>query len=181
MRGRQIQFSEHLDADGPAAHREACRLRLEGITSKPRHAPYQAGRRAVWLKIKCVSRQEFGIGGFTDPEGEGIAGGCFSMKHSKVWSPPALTRVKIREKTKVGEYLMIESPDAIVSLVQMDILEIHTWNSRHRTIEDPDRIVLDLDPGPEIAWKTVVSSARTVRRLLQTLDLDSFVKTSTSG
>ena len=110
--------------------------------------------------------------------GEGIAHGCFFMKHSKVWSPPALTRVKIREKTKIGEYLVIESPEAIISLVQMDILEIHTWNTRHRKIEHPDRIVLDLDPGPDIDWKTIVSSARTVRKLLQTLDLDSFVKTT---
>ena len=110
--------------------------------------------------------------------GEGIAHGCFYMKHSKVWSPPALTRVKIREKTKIGEYLVIESPEAIISLVQMDILEIHTWNTRHQKIECPDRIVLDLDPGPDIEWKTIVSSARVVRRLLQTLDLDSFVKTT---
>ena len=110
--------------------------------------------------------------------GEGVAGGCFYMKHSKVWSPPALTRVKIREKTKVGEYLVIESAEAIVSLAQMDILEIHTWNSRHRKVEYPDRIVLDLDPGPEIAWTTVAESARAVRSLLQTLDLESFVKTT---
>jgi bifunctional non-homologous end joining protein LigD len=45
-------------------------------------------------------------------------------------------------------------------------------------VEFPDRIVLDLDPGPEIAWKTVVESAKVVRKLLQTIDLESFVKTT---
>jgi bifunctional non-homologous end joining protein LigD len=356
LRGERIRFSDHMDADGPDAFREACRLRLEGIISKPRTAPYQSGKRTGWLKTKCTNRQEFVIGGFTDPEGtregigallvgvhdggrlvfagkvgtgfttksarelratlarlaipdspftppppgwlgrnahwvrpalvaeveftewtddgkirhpsfqglrrdkrpaavvrertssaprvprtpsaprtpstprtpvrtigishpdrvlyehprltkldiaqyydriadvmmphvegrpltlvrcgEGIAHGCFYMKHSKVWSPPALTRVKIREKTKIGEYLVIESAEAIVSLVQMGILEIHTWNVRHGDVECPDRIVLDLDPGPEVAWKTVVASARVVRTLLQTLDLESFVKTT---
>lgn len=365
-RGKRILFSDHLDADGPEAVREACRLRLEGIISKPRRAPYQSGKRLGWLKTKCVKRQEFVIGGFTDPEGsregigallvgvyqggrlafagkvgtgftaksarelratldrletaappftpppagplgrnahwvkprlvgeveftewtedgkirhpsfqglrrdkqpadvvredeaavaaappggeraaraprrvtrakpgaaetpsvrgirithpdrvlyesprltkldvaayydraadammphvegrpltlvrcgEGVSRGCFYMKHSKVWSPPELTRVKIREKTKVGDYLVIESPEAIVALAQMGILEIHTWNTRHRKVDHPDRIVLDLDPGPEVAWKTVMESARAVRNLLLTLDLESFVKTT---
>jgi bifunctional non-homologous end joining protein LigD len=110
--------------------------------------------------------------------GEGVAKGCFYMKHSKVWSPRELTRVKIREKTKIGDYLVIESPEGIVALAQMGILEIHTWNSRHRKVEHPDRIVLDLDPGPQIAWKTVVASAKVVRALLRTIDLESFVKTT---
>jgi bifunctional non-homologous end joining protein LigD len=352
VRGERIQFSAHLDADGPAAFREACRLGLEGIISKPRNAPYQSGKRAGWLKTKCVQRQEFVIGGFTDPEGaregigallvgtyekdrlvfngkvgtgfstklarelrtrlnaieikqspfspppagslgkhahwvkpqlvgeveftewtddgkirhpsfqglrkdksarvvvreraaatppagsddsnangngevrgirithpdrvmyetprltkldvaryydrvadammphvdgrpltlvrcgEGVAGGCFYMKHSKVWSPKALRRVKIKEKTKIGDYLVIESPEAIVSLAQMGILEIHTWNTRYKKVEHPDRIVLDLDPGPDVPWATVVASAKVVRKLLLTLDLESFVKTT---
>jgi bifunctional non-homologous end joining protein LigD len=60
----------------------------------------------------------------------------------------------------------------------MDILEIHTWNTRHRKVEYPDRIILDLDPGPEIAWPTVVAAAKTVRALLRTIDLEGFVKTT---
>src|SRR5690349_22217999 len=60
----------------------------------------------------------------------GLAGDCFFMKHSKVWAPPALRRVSIQEKTKVGEYLIADTPSAVVSLVQMDVLEMHTWNTR---------------------------------------------------
>ena len=365
VKGARLRFSDHIDADGPDAFREACRLQLEGIISKPRDQPYQSGKRLGWLKTKCIKRQEFVIGGFTDPEGsregigallvgfydsgtlafagkvgtgfttkgarelrtalnrierrdapftppppgwlgrnahwvkpdlvaeveftewtnegkirhpsfqglrrdkkprsvvrevevrdarreaggakaktgrpkaapastsksridvrgigvshpdrvmyetprlskldvaryydavadammphvegrpltlvrcgEGLAKGCFYMKHSKLWSPPELKRVKIREKTKIGDYLVIESPEAIVALAQMGILEIHTWNSRYGKVEHPDRIVLDLDPGPEVAWTTVVQSAKVVRTLLQTLDLESFVKTT---
>ena len=53
---------------------EACRLGLEGIVSKRRDAPHKPGRADTWLKTKCIHRQEFVIGGFTDPEGsrEGI-------------------------------------------------------------------------------------------------------------
>lgn len=38
----------------------------------------------------------------------------------------------IREKTKIGEYLVADTVEALVGLAQMDILEIHTWNSRER-------------------------------------------------
>ena len=67
--GARIEFADHIDADGPAAFREACRLGLEGIVSKRRDQPYLPGKRQGWLKTKCVQRQEFVIGGFTDPEG----------------------------------------------------------------------------------------------------------------
>jgi len=36
------------------------------------------------------------------------AADCFFMKHSKVWAPPSLRRVRIREKTKLGEYLIAD-------------------------------------------------------------------------
>jgi bifunctional non-homologous end joining protein LigD len=103
---------------------------------------------------------------------------CLFMKHSKVWAPPAIRRVRIRERPKVGEYLIADSIAALVGLVQMDILEVHTWNSRFERVEYPDRIVIDLDPGRGVGWPAVVEAAHLVRQLLAVLDLDSFVKTT---
>jgi bifunctional non-homologous end joining protein LigD len=110
--------------------------------------------------------------------GQGVAAGCLYMKHSKIWAPSQLTRIKIREKTKIGDYLVIESPEAIVALAQMDIVEIHTWNSRSERVEYPDRVVLDLDPGEQVTWPTMVAAGRLLRELLHTLNLESFVKTT---
>ncbi len=103
---------------------------------------------------------------------------CVFMKHAKAWGPSALRRVRIPEKTKIGEYLIADSAAAVVALAQMDVLEVHTWNSRFADIERPDRIVIDLDPGGEIGWRDVVAAARLVRELLGVLDLVSFVKTT---
>ena len=109
---------------------------------------------------------------------EGIGTECFYMKHSKVWAPPGVRRVNIQEKTKVGEYLVADTVTALVGLVQMGILEIHTWNSRDHQIEQPDRLVLDLDPGPEVPWSWVIEAARLVRRVLERAGLESFPKTT---
>jgi len=363
----RIRFSEHIEGNGEAFFSEACRAGLEGIVSKRRDQPYRAGRHGGWVKTKCVQRQEFVIGGFTDPEGmraglgalligyyegerlvfcgkvgtgfthkmaldlrakldrietkaspftppppgwlgrnahwvkptlvcevvftewttdgkirhpsfqglradknptqivreqpvpaapqsprraearhtrtspraarfnndtardivagvtishpdrilypdlkltkldiaryydsiagwivphvagrpltlvrcpEGLAGDCFFMKHSKVWAPPALRRVRIKEKTKVGEYLIADDIAGVVGLAQMGVLEIHTWNSAFEDVERPNRIVFDLDPGDKVEWRAVVHAARMVRDALAALKLESWVKTT---
>jgi bifunctional non-homologous end joining protein LigD len=63
-----IRYSEHWD-NGPALLQESCRRGLEGIISKRADAPYRSERSRDWLKIKCLQRQEFVIGGFTEPAG----------------------------------------------------------------------------------------------------------------
>jgi bifunctional non-homologous end joining protein LigD len=109
---------------------------------------------------------------------EGLAGACRFMKHSKVWAPAAVRRVRIREKTKVGEYLVADTREALLSIAQMDVLELHTWNSTTDALEEPDRIVIDLDPGPEVRWPEVVRVALFVKGALDALGLASFAKTT---
>jgi bifunctional non-homologous end joining protein LigD len=109
---------------------------------------------------------------------EGLEKDCFYMKHSGVWAPPALRRVKIREKTKVGDYLVVDDLAGIISLAQMGILEIHTWNSMADKVEEPNRIVFDLDPGPAVDFESVMAGARLVRESLRSVGLESFVKTT---
>jgi bifunctional non-homologous end joining protein LigD len=86
--------------------------------------------------------------------------------------------VKIQEKRKVGEYLVVDTLPALVGLVQIGILEIHTWSSVVKHLERPDRVVLDLDPGPDVEWRAVLDAARLLRDRLAALDLESFVKTT---
>jgi len=108
----------------------------------------------------------------------GVAQDCSYMRHGRAWGPSALRRVAIQEKTKIGEYLVADDLQGVIALVQMDILEIHTWNSRFESLERPDRFVVDLDPGPDVPWATTVEAARFVRARLAARDLDSFVKTT---
>src|SRR5207247_2478959 len=59
--GRHPRIAALLDA--------ACKAGLEGVVAKRADARYLGGRRTEWRKIKCVKRQEFVIGGYTDPKG----------------------------------------------------------------------------------------------------------------
>jgi bifunctional non-homologous end joining protein LigD len=109
---------------------------------------------------------------------EGLAQECFYQKHVGVWAPAALRRVRIREKKKVGEYLVVEDLPGLIGLVQIGILEIHTWNALVEHLEEPDRLVFDLDPGDDVPWGDVVSAARQLREFLRGQGLESFLKTT---
>jgi len=66
-----LRYSEHVLGSGADFLRHACRLRLEGVVAKLADAPYRPGRSRDWLKVKCLQRQEFVIGGWTASEAAG--------------------------------------------------------------------------------------------------------------
>jgi bifunctional non-homologous end joining protein LigD len=104
-------------------------------------------------------------------------GGKF-MRHAHAWGPEVLRRVKIQEKTKVGEYLVVDDVEGIIALAQMNVLEIHTWNSLADDVERPNRVVFDLDPAPDVPWSRVAQCAHYVRERLLALKLTSWAKTT---
>ena len=65
----RLQYSDHQEGRGVEFHAQACRMRLEGIVSKRADAPYAPGNRGLWVKTKCLNREEFVVVGWTDPEG----------------------------------------------------------------------------------------------------------------
>ena len=65
----KVRFSEVFDAPPDAVLDSACRLGLEGVIAKRMGSAYVSRRSADWTKLKCHRRQEFVIGGFTEPRG----------------------------------------------------------------------------------------------------------------
>ncbi len=99
----------------------------------------------------------------------GIGAGGDDAQNDTPDEPPDDTRVP---------YLLIDDLTGLLSLVQMGVLEIHTWGCRADDLERPDELVFDLDPGPGIGWEDVVESARFLHGYLDRIGLRSFVKTS---
>jgi bifunctional non-homologous end joining protein LigD len=65
----QIRYGDHALTQGEAFFAAASEARLEGIVAKRASSAYHGGRSREWIKIKCQRRQEFVIGGYTDPQG----------------------------------------------------------------------------------------------------------------
>jgi DNA ligase D-like protein (predicted ligase) len=64
-----LQFSDHQIGRGRAFYEHVCASNLEGVISKQADAPYAPGNRGLWVKVKCLNREEFVVVGWTDPEG----------------------------------------------------------------------------------------------------------------
>jgi bifunctional non-homologous end joining protein LigD len=65
----RVRFSQDFDSSPEELLQNACRMRLEGMIGKRADAPYVSRRSPTWIKLKCTQRQEFVIGGWTDPQG----------------------------------------------------------------------------------------------------------------
>ena len=65
----RIRFSEDFRTEPSALLHDACRMKLEGVIGKRADSPYVSRRSPTWIKVKCMQRQEFVIGGYTDPKG----------------------------------------------------------------------------------------------------------------
>lgn len=64
-----LRLSDHVQGDGPVFHKQACEFGLEGVVSKRADSPYRGSRGADWVKSKCRLRQEFVVGGYSEPAG----------------------------------------------------------------------------------------------------------------
>ena len=108
---------------------------------------------------------------------DGLAGQLFFQKHLET-RMPGVTKLDPALWPGHAGMLTVESVEALLSAAQMNTIEFHTRNSRVESIERPDRVVFDLDPGEGVAFAQVREAALLVRTLLGELGLETHLKTS---
>ena len=109
---------------------------------------------------------------------QGDAHDCFFQKHVNETIAEAIDRVDVPEEKGRSVYMMANSLEAVIGLVQMGVLELHTSGSRADKLEFPDRMIFDLDPAEGLGWETVVEGAQLMHGLLDEIGLRSFLKTT---
>jgi bifunctional non-homologous end joining protein LigD len=106
---------------------------------------------------------------------------CFFQRRANDSVPDWIQRVPVTVgDDEPAEHLAIDSIQGIIALVQLGVLEMHTWGARHDRLDRPDRLVMDMDPAADLPFSAVVDAALEMRQTLQDLGLVSFVK-STGG
>jgi len=81
-----VRYGDHVAEAGEAFFELASEQRLEGMVAKRARSLYSGARTRDWIKIKCQRRQEFVIGGYTDPQG---SRGHFGALHLGVYDGPS--------------------------------------------------------------------------------------------
>lgn len=106
---------------------------------------------------------------------KGISAPSFFKKHINSINKGI---VKIPIKNNKEDFFYINNSLGIISQVQMNTLEFHTWGSRIETIEKPDMMIFDLDPDEEMDLKQIRRGVKDLKSILDKLSLKSYLKTS---
>jgi len=109
---------------------------------------------------------------------DGIGSECFYQRHLLMARSPGHLKTVRRLKSSKSAYIYADSMDAVISAVQNNAIEFHTWGATVPDIQHPDRITIDLDPGPGVSWAQLAGAAGLTRTLLDGLGLESFLKTT---
>ncbi|AVD82858.1 DNA ligase D [Pseudomonas sp. SWI6] len=107
---------------------------------------------------------------------DGLDGELFFQKNAGQLHIP---HVVSYSKAEAGQAAMVlNRADSLLGAVQMNMLELHTWNATDKDFDRPDRFVLDLDPDPALPWKAMLEATQLTLTLLDELGLKTFLKTS---
>ena len=107
---------------------------------------------------------------------DGIEGETFFQRHALKGTQVPMLAIKVSGEKQ--PYLGVDSAAALVALAQQAVTEIHPWGSKKGEPDVPERIILDLDPAPDVDFDRVVEGAQELRKRLTKLGFEPFVKTT---
>lgn len=123
------------------------------------------------------------------PRGQDEA--CFVQRRAGDSVPDSVLRVELPPREEAPSsaddadqdegpavHLAVDSLQGLLGLVQIGVLELHTWGARRDRLERPDRMVIDLDPDESLPFTAVIEAALRVRDILLAADLVPFVMTT---
>ena len=109
---------------------------------------------------------------------DGIGGDKFFKKHLENKNKGIGKKILKNDDNKKEDYYYIKDREGLVSEVQMNSYEFHTWGSTTKNLEYPDIMVFDLDPDKNLDIDNVREGVKDLKKILDTLNLKSYLKTS---
>jgi bifunctional non-homologous end joining protein LigD len=114
----------------------------------------------------------------------GITGEVFFQKQAPRGMPEWIPTRRFTTHPRDGgsrevDFPLLNSPEAVLWMVQMNCVDMNAWYSRVDKPERPDYVVFDLDPPEEPdGFERAIEVAHLIRELLDELELPGYVKTS---
>lgn len=108
---------------------------------------------------------------------DGIKGTCFFKKHLETKNK-GVGKITIPSDNEKEDYYYIKTIEGLISEVQMNTIEFHTWGSKVKKLDKPDIMVFDLDPDDKLELKKLKDGVKDLKSILDKLSLVSFLKTS---
>ena len=109
---------------------------------------------------------------------DGTGGQQFFQKHAERLAIPHIRQLDQKLDPEHDPYMEVNNIKALVGAVQMGTIEFHGWGAGSRNLDQPDRLTLDLDPDPDLPWRSMIEATELVLAVLDELGLESWLKTS---
>ncbi|MGX5818024.1 non-homologous end-joining DNA ligase [Chitinophaga lutea] len=110
----------------------------------------------------------------------GINGPSFYQKDLDTATIPGWLKTEpvfSESNNKTVDYLVCNNEATLAYMINLGCIEVNPWLSRISKQENPDYVVIDLDPE-DIAFRHVVDTANVVHEVLEGLGIQGFCKTS---
>ncbi|MFI5311432.1 MAG: DNA ligase D [Gemmatimonadales bacterium] len=110
---------------------------------------------------------------------DGIEGKSFYQKDAPEFAPPWLRTIPIwsEDTQRDIRYFVCDDEESLLYVANLGSIPLHIWASRVGSLELPDWCVIDLDPK-EAPFSDVIRTAIAVRKLCESIELPSYVKTT---
>jgi bifunctional non-homologous end joining protein LigD len=165
--------ADTVPEDVEITHPDKVLYPAEGITKADVAAYYRAvaSRLLPFLKDRPVTLERL-------PDGLGEGKPHFWQKNTPATYPAWVPRVQLpTERGKPVAYTLVNNLPILLYLVNQGALTFHPWLSRVGSLDRPDFVLFDLDPG-EAPFADVVRVARRLHEELTDQGREVVVKTS---
>lgn len=107
----------------------------------------------------------------------GIDAEGFFQKNIDSHFPEWLTTYPVKHKEETRNYMLIQDMKTLLYAVNLGCIDFNPFSSRIANLENPDYIIIDLDPEA-IPFEAVIETAKMVHKVLEGYSIPSFCKTS---
>jgi bifunctional non-homologous end joining protein LigD len=108
----------------------------------------------------------------------GITGESFYHKDAGGAAPSWVKTSRIESEEKHIHYIVCQDEASLIYLNNLGCIEINPWNSRVRSKDRPDYIVIDLDPSGGNTFEEVIETTLAVKEVLKKAGARGYCKTS---
>ncbi|HET6243037.1 MAG: DNA ligase D [Bacteroidetes bacterium] len=104
----------------------------------------------------------------------------FFQKNVKNMIPDWVKTIEVPSESKGSiKYLVCQNEPTLIYMANLGCIEINPWSSRIGSLDNPDYLIIDLDPL-DVDFKLVTQTALTVKEVLDSAKIPAFIKTSGS-
>jgi bifunctional non-homologous end joining protein LigD len=113
----------------------------------------------------------------------GINAGGFFQKDAGDVAPSYVKHIALySESTKKDiDYILCNNKATLLYMANLGCIEINPWHSRVKSLDNPDYMIIDIDPSDENTFEHVIEAALVVKEILDKAGVVSVCKTSGSS